>query len=390
MKKRIITILRKTAIYAVLFALALYTFPVWWCSREADAWFDGDMELSCALADSMKKWVDEPLSRGNFSTGSKQFDGEWLFGTYMMAGMGFGQMILEHPETRGEYLPVMESCIRKIMTPEVRAFDKERWGGDPLDDLGSGAHHCAYLGYFNLLLSLRESVAPNSEFSRLNGEITKHLIENLKTSSIGLLKSYPGEVYPVDNCAVLASIALHYKATRQTPPPLLEKFFAKFAERSVDSKTNLLHQCLDPATGEPADHPRGSGTTLGLYMLSFAGADLARKLFIGVKKELASSLFRFGGIREYPKGVDGLLGDIDSGPVVFGFGASATGFGLSGARIFGDRALFKKLCATLNLLGAPAETDGKLHFISGGPIGNAIMFAMLTAGKRVTRRGRLE
>ena len=73
--------------------------------------------------------------------------------------------------------------------------------------------------------------------------------------------------------------------------------------------------------------------------------------------------------------------DIDSGPVIFGYSTSATGLGISGARIYRDRDFYKKLCATLYLVGAPVKNGGKLQFITGGPIGNAIMFAMLTAPK---------
>lgn len=379
MKKRIWTILRKCAIYAVLFTISFYTIPVWWCARDADDWFDGDFALQGRLAHSMMKWVERPLDREDFSTGSTQFDGEWLFGTYMMAGMGFGQMILEHPEKKDEYLSAMEVCIRKMLTKKVRAFDREVWRDDPIDAIGSQWDHCAYLGYFNLLLSFHRYVKPESEFAELNDRITHHLESRLKESGIHLLESYPNEVYPVDNCAVLSSIGLYYKAKKQVPPPFLTEWYAYFEKHYIDDKTNLLIQCVDPLTGEPADYPRGSGSTLGLYLLSFANEKLAAKLFKGVKRELASSLFRFGGIREYPKGVDNQLGDIDSGPVVFGLGTSATGFGISGARIFEDRVLYGKLCASLYLMGAPSKTGDSLHFVTGGPIGNAIMFAMLTA-----------
>ncbi|NOY75546.1 MAG: hypothetical protein GXP32_07110 [Kiritimatiellaeota bacterium] len=382
MKKKIMPILRKCAIYAVLFTLTLYTFPAWWCGRDADKWFDGDSELQEKLARSVKKYIENPLGRKHFSTGSKQFDGEWLFGTYMMAGMGFGQMILEHPEKRDEYLPAMEMCVRKILSKKVRAFDKERWGGDPIEAIGSKRRHCGYLGYFNLLLSFHRYVDPESEFAELNDRITEHLENGLRDSAIHLLESYPGEVYPVDNCAAIGSIGsigLCRKAKGEKPPPFLAELIAYFGEHYIDAETNLLIQCVDPASGDAADHPRGSGTAFGLYMLSFADERMAGRLWNGVRTELASSLFRFGGIREYPRGIENQLGDIDSGPVVFGFGASATGFAISGARMFNDRNLHKKLCASLYLAGAPAENGDSLHFVTGGPIGNAIIFAMLTA-----------
>jgi len=40
--------------------------------------------------------------------GRVEFDGEWLFGTYMMAAMGFGQVALasDDPTRRAETIPI--------------------------------------------------------------------------------------------------------------------------------------------------------------------------------------------------------------------------------------------------------------------------------------------
>lgn len=374
-------IFRKIVIYAILFLLPLYVFPVWWCSSDAETWYEGDIELQDQLAESMKKWIEGSLDRGNFSTGSDQFDGEWLFGTYMMSGMGFGQMALEHPKEKEKYIRSMEVCIRKLLAEETKAFDLEFWSNDPIDSIGSEYDHCSFLGYLNLLLSLHRKLKPDSEFAELNDKITEHLLNRLKKTPIRLLQSYPGEVFPVDNCAVFGSIGLHAEATGKKCDKILAESFNVFEKRYVDKKTGLLIQYVNPATGDREDHPRGSGTALGVYMLSFANPQLAKKLYQGIKKELASSCLRFGGVKEYPAGIKDGSGDIDSGPVIFGYSTSATGFGISGARIYRDKEFYSKLCATLYLIGAPHKSEGKLHFLTGGPLGNAIMFAMLTAPK---------
>ena len=84
-------------------------------------------------------------------------------------------------------------------------------------------------------------------------------------------------------------------------------------------------------------------------------------------------------VREYPAGQHG-RGDIDSGPIVLGYGVSATGFALGAARAHGDARTFRALYATLHLFGAPRRDDGGLELLSGGPLGNAIALAMLGAG----------
>src|SRR5262245_44649386 len=79
------------ALVALLaFVLGVATIPHRLCERDASAWFDGDAARTAALAASVARWTSQDLSAASFATGSSRFDGEWLFGTSMMAAMGFG------------------------------------------------------------------------------------------------------------------------------------------------------------------------------------------------------------------------------------------------------------------------------------------------------------
>lgn len=137
-----------------------------------------------------------------------------------------------------------------------------------------------------------------------------------------MLQSYPGEFYPVDNCAVIGSIGLHGKATGTDHGELIHKWSENFHRRYVDPDTGVMIQALD-WRGNAADHPRGSGTSLGLYFVSFADPGLSRNLYSAIKLHLARTFLQFGAVREYPTTVNGGLGDIDSGPVILGFSFNA-------------------------------------------------------------------
>ena len=106
---------------------------------------------------------------------------------------------------------------------------------------------------------------------------------------------------------------------------------------------------------------------------------LSRDLYDAARKHLFRKVFGFGGVREYATSVSGEHGDIDSGPVVLGFGMSPTGFLLSGARIHGDRDGFTSLVATAHVWGAPVKRKDSMNFLSGASLGDAILFAMFTA-----------
>ncbi len=375
--------LARLAAGLLLLALGAATVSYQWCARGYGELFDNSLDAQAPLQKGVELWLERKPGVDDYKTSSQLYSGEWLFGTYFMAGMGFGQMARLHPELKDRNLKLLAACVDRLLTKELRAYDAKSWGADPLDALdsesGSGAH-LAYLGYLNLLLSLESSLNPDSPHAALNAKITRFLVKRYEISKSMLLETYPGETYPVDNCAAIGSIGLYGKAAGASPANsgLLLRWSANCRARYVDANTGLLFQAVSSLDGSPLDAPRGSGTALGLYLLSFADPALSKDLYSALKRELASSCLSFGAVREYPRGYAG-RGDIDSGPIVFGYGFSSTGFSMAGSRLFGDKPYFKRLYATSIFAGAPYEKDGAKLFVTGGPLGEAILFAMFTA-----------
>ena len=367
----------RALLFVLVFALALSVVPARVCGRNASAYFDGDADTQAELSKGCEAWLQVPLERGKFGTASGRFDGEWIFATYMMAGMGFAQVAEEHPELGPQNRALVENAVDQILTRESRAFEVEAWGTDPIDSLASDYGHNAYLGYMNLLLSLERRVWPDNKHAALNDAITASLVRRLSRARIGLLESYPGEVFPIDNAAAFGSIGLYDRATGAHHEALISKLLQTFDAKYTDPKTGLLIQLVDPQTGAPRDKPRASGTALGAYFISFADEPRAKKLDAALARN-TDEVLGFGVAREYGRKGYG-SGDVDSGPVIFGYGVTATGFSLATSRISGDRERFRKLYATTHLFGIPRDRDGERHFVSGGPVGDAILFAMLTA-----------
>ncbi len=363
---------------ATLFLLGIAWIPAAWSRLAADGWYGGDPAIRNRLANGVAYWMDMKLDRDHFATGAKQFDGEWLFGTYFMAAMGYGQCAVAQPDQRVHYLALMETAIDELLTVRVRQFDLERWKNDPIDSLDTDDGHAAYLGYLNLALSFHQLLDHDSRFANLNDRITQALRRRIEASPTLLLESYPYETYPMDNCAVIASVALNSRAHGASHDELADRWAGRCRRKYIDPVSGLMYQAVDGRSGRPYGPPRGSGTTLGVYLLSFMDLHLSRELYTAAERQLAVSICGFGFMREYPIGIAG-RSDIDSGAVIFGLGLSPTGFAIGGARIHADEATFRLLYATANAAGMPLQTDDALHFTTGGPLGDAILFAMLTA-----------
>lgn len=356
-----------TLVVAVRSLAFYYGYP-------AEALYDGELAAQDEYARGMDRWIDEELTSRDFATGSDRFDGEWLFATRMMAVLGYGQTAIEHPELRPEHARLIDDAIDALISNEGRRFDREAWGSDALDDLGTRRSHVAYLGYLALALAMARTVNPPTRHAALEARVVDHLARRLEASETGLLETYPGEVYPIDNTSFLGALGLHDRATGEDHSALLERSCAGLAGRYRDPHSGLLYQAVDVDDGAPIDVPRGSGTALGAYFLSFADPALSRSLYESMRESLLSVTSGFGTTREYPRGHGG-LGDIDSGPVLFGQGVSATGFTLALARVHGDRETFVATYATAAFFGGSVGGNYAL----GGPVGDGLLFALVTA-----------
>ena len=371
------------ALVALLaFVLGFATVPHRVCEREAKRWLRDDPVLADSLSNGLARWTTTELKEKSFATGSARFDGEWMFGTYVMAGLGFGQIALTRADARDVNIERLERCLDALETDRLRAFDRDGWGNDAITTLEDGRGHLAYLGYASVVYALHRRLRPESRYAAREEAIIAAIERRVLASPIGFIETYPNEIYPVDHATAIAALALHAKATGAAPSPALAKLLTA-VRGAVDPQTRLLFQSVH-ADASMRDTPRASGTALAAYLVSYADPPLARQLFVALEKGQFRTVLGFGAMMEHPVTMKNGKADIDSGPVVLGFGVSATGFALGASRANGDRETFTALYATAHLFGAPFDEDGVRTYTTGGPIGDAILFAMLTAPKAGT------
>lgn len=315
----------------------------------------------------------EGVEPGDFHTGSDRFNGEWAVVTCQMAALGLGQVVLEQPGLRDELLPGLRRCLEDLGRPELRAFGAEAWG----EDGHTAARGHAYLGYPALALGMGRLVEPEGPTAAAHDALIASLDARLVAQPA--LPTYPGEVYPADIAAVIGAVALHGRATRADHRGALEPALAWFRARFVDPESGLLFQVMTPDGLRPGGPPRASGTALAAYFLSFADPALSASLWRALREQCLVTPLGLGMIREAPPGVSLPVGDIDSGPLIFGISMSATGFSLAGAQASGEMSPRDALARTAGTFGVPLTVGRRTRFLFGGDLGNAILLAMLTA-----------
>jgi hypothetical protein len=366
--------------FAAVVASAFVRIAVpWWCGRDAAAWLADDRDVEDALAEQVIAFETDDAA----APATDRFTGEWALVTHQMTALGLAQLCLRDPAQRARLAPLVTRAATRSFAVEMRGFGTRAWRGEDAMASLDGDHGHAYLAYAALALGMARLVDPAfpPELAAQHDALIAAYERRLLASPTGLIETYPGEAYPTDVAAVAAAIAIHGRATRVSHAAVLQHWAERVVAVQLDRDTGLVVQRMDAATAVAHDAPRASGTALAAYFAGFADRAVATRLATAVIRQQTTA-FGFGAIREYAAGSDG-PGDVDSGPVVLGVSVSATGFALASARRVGDADAFTALYRTVDLFGLPLRDGDRLRFATGGPIGNALLLALLGSGPEV-------
>lgn len=360
---------------------ALWGVPRHLVGGDADRWYRGDPTLQQGLAAELIAFeARDDARRGPSSPAQGRFEGEWALVTHQMIALGLGQLCLAHPEWKPLYTKVITSAAQKSFLPVMRDFGTRAWRGEDALASLSSSHGHAYLAYPALAIGMARLLDPSFDpaLAAQHDALIAAYERRLLASPTGLIETYPNEAYPTDVAAVAAAIAMHGRATGKDHTRVIAHWALKVKTVHIDPASGLVIQRMGAADARPHDAPRGSGTGLAAYFAGFADRRVAALLTEGLLRH-ESTLLGFGAVREYATGHHG-LGDVDSGPVVLGVSVAATGFALAPARAFGHQDAFTRIYRTTDLFGVSVSGGGGARFATGGPIGNALLLALLTSG----------
>jgi hypothetical protein len=145
------------------------------------------------------------------------------------------------------------------------------------------------------------------------------------------------------------------------------------AQDRLDPATGLLPHHVDSRTGEVLEGARGSSQSLVARFLVEVDPEWGRIQYALFRRQFVAPLLGAPGVREYPEHIAG-QGDIDSGPLVAGFSASATVVMIGAAQVHGDREVADALIDASEAAGLPIRWGGSKRYLLGLlPIGDAFL-----------------
>jgi len=217
----------------------------------------------------------------------------------------------------------INSAAELVADPKNAEWVKRKYGEDYPN------HENLFYRYLVLsALTSRELLLRDGKYNDQLRDQLMHLTKEFQASSTGLINDYPNECYPAD---VIAATTTIQKASKLLGVPY-QQFVD--SEKSHFSPETLPPYMANAETGQSNNLPRGCANS---YLCATTpdiwptyGKDWME---IYIRDFWDTNAF-ISGFREYPRSFKqgNWYGDADSGPVIAGYGVSASAFGIGAAR----------------------------------------------------------
>lgn len=225
-----------------------------------------------------------------------------------------------------------------------------------------GAFYCGWRNYLlGSIITLDPSVdAEQGSFDAYSAELEKAY----EASASPFLESYAGMAWPADNVVAIASLAVHDQQASENAPVIAR--WVEQVQARLDARGMVPH-AWDPYHDKQLEHARGCSQALMNVFMPTIDAAFATQQFERFREHFFMERFGVPLVREYPKGVIG-LGNVDSGPVIFGGGCAATIVGAGTCRKNRDIFHATEFDHTVEGFGLVTGRDDKRFIFGALPI----------------------
>jgi hypothetical protein len=235
-----------------------------------------------------------------------------------------------HPDKHDEITQLFRKVIQLATTPDMPLYS------DPGNPAASGENGL-YLSHLNIILGAYQQFSSDTQYLFMNQQISEYLAQTTIQDAQKHVRSFPNQPYkwPADQAATLYSLYLFdlNNQTQLSVKPIHE--WIEYMRAEGTAPTMYLHYSEVSRKIDYWKYPRGCALSWTVKYMSKFAPEEARKLWENYKQHYKHNYLLIAGFREYPVGVQ-QEPNIDSGPIIFGNGASATAFGLAASKAMGD------------------------------------------------------
>jgi hypothetical protein len=225
----------------------------------------------------------------------------------------------------------IEAATRLVIDPTQANWVKIHWGKNYLK-----TENVFYRMLVISALTSHARLTGDKEYLPVLRDQVDGLSSELDASRYGLLDDYPGECYPGDVLTAIAMIRKADKVLGTDHSAFVNRAIRGFQGKALDS-LGMVPYFAVASEGKPLDSSRGCGNSYVSLFSPEIWPEQARKWYDLYSQNFWQETWTCAGFREFPKDLtnnDWYL-DVDSGPVLKGFGCAACAFGVGAARVNG-------------------------------------------------------
>lgn len=363
----------------------------WWCRDHGS--IDGEKREILERRDYLNsRIIREPARVLGLMPSSigEQFQGEWALYSCSMLSSALANISSIYPETKVDNLRNIDSLIQIVISPELRKYDKDRWGEDPLTSLDSDKSHMSYLSHLAWMISGYKAVGGDKKYDRLFSDLCRTMNRRMLQSKSLNLATYPDEpIYIPDMLVAVVALSHYSKMNGGQYSSTVNRWIKRAKTEWLDKETGLLVSFLEDDGSQIEGAPiKGSYSALNCSYLSYIDEGFAQEQY----NRLKSLFWKDGlvsGFKEYHDSPLSFGFDIDAGPIVIGLSPSGTAFALGAVTYFGDDVLRNRILKTAELAGHTISWNNKRHYALAdiALVGEAITLAMRTNYKECRVHG---
>jgi hypothetical protein len=288
-----------------------------------------------------------------------QQNAEWGLFTLSFSTYALANLAKRQPDLRSEAAATIGRAIEVALTDPIRQpFEPQV----PIDHTQQSLPSSVlYLGHLNLMLGCHRQLVPNSLYRHLHDSLSAALAVRYQQEPSGNLSSYPHRRWLPDNAVALASLALHSRLTGSTYAATGQHWVARARREWLDPTTGLLASMVD-AAGRPSEEPRGSHLGWSIWFLTKVDAVFARQQYALYQHHHSTNLGALRLYSEFAHSYETGAGNVDSGPLILGYGIPATAFAFADAVALGDWRNAQRLRRVISLGSRDIREGDELRY----------------------------
>ena len=231
--------------------------------------------------------------------------------------------------SRGALRESVEKAAEIVASPVTATWVRNRWGDRYLE-----TENVFYRMQLILGFSSYERITGSRRYHSLMSEQRLALATELSEATLHLRDDYPGECYPSDVLWAVAAIQRAAALDSTNHDELARSLMAVF-DGQIKAPEGLPAFEVDSESGESLQQARGSGNSGILQFAAEIDPVIAERWYTAHEANFWKDTGWVVGFTEDPHGSLRESLDVDSGPVLFGFGSVASAFGIGAAKAVG-------------------------------------------------------